>query len=71
MFGKTHQCFPGGAVVKSPPANAGAMGLISGWGRCPGGENGNPLRYSCLENPMNQGGWRTRAHGVARASDMT
>ena len=42
-------------VVKNPPANAGdirEVGLISGLGRSPGGQYGNPLQYSCLENPM-------------------
>ena len=55
--------FPGGASVKNPPANAGDLrneGSISGLGRCPGGRNGNPLRYSYLENPMNRGAGRTR-----------
>ena len=42
--------FPGGSVVKNPPANAGDTGSIPGWGRFPGGRNGNPLQYSCLEN---------------------
>ena len=47
--------FPGGSVVKNPPANAGDMGLIPGWGRSPGAGNGNPLHYSYLENPMDGG----------------
>ena len=45
--------FPGGSVVKNPPANArdaGASGSIPGLERSPGGENGNPLQYSCLVN---------------------
>ena len=45
-------------MVKNPPANAGDIGDISsipGLGRCPGGGNGNPLWYSCLENPMDRG----------------
>ena len=42
-------------VVKNPPANAGDMGLIPGLGRSPGGGHGNPLQYSCLENPMDKG----------------
>ena len=53
-----HMGFPGGAVMKNPPANAGATGdagLVPGWGRCPGGGNGNPLQYSCLGNPMDRG----------------
>ena len=44
-------------VVENLPANArttGAVGLILGWGRSPGAENGNPLQYSCLENPQGQ-----------------
>ena len=52
----THtQGFPGGAVVKNPPANAGDAGSISGSGRSPGEGNGNPLQNSCLENPMDGG----------------
>ena len=45
--------FPGGSVLKNPPANAGDVGLIPGLGRSPGGGNGNPLQY-CLENPHGQ-----------------
>ena len=48
---------PGGPVVKNPPANAGDArdaGLIPGLGRSPGGGNGNPFQYSCLENPHGQ-----------------
>ena len=50
--------FPGGSVVKNLPASAGDMGdagSIPGWGRSPGEENGYPLQYSCLENPMDRG----------------
>ena len=43
--------FPGGSAVKNLPANAGEAGLIPGSGRPPGEGNGNPLQYSCLENP--------------------
>ena len=49
--------FPGGTVVKNPPANveqAEDVGSIPGLGRSPGVENGNPLKYSCLENPMDR-----------------
>ena len=42
---------------KNPPANAGNMGLIPGSGRSPGGGHGNPLQYSCLEDPMNRRAW--------------
>ena len=55
--------FPGGSVVKNPPANAGDAGLIPGWGRSPGEGNGNSLQYSCLENPINKGGWWATVHG--------
>ena len=48
---------PGGSVVKNPPANAGNAGSIPGSGRSPEEENGNPLQYSCLENPMDRGAW--------------
>ena len=50
--------FLGGSVVKNPPANAGAMPSIPGSGRSPGEENGNPLQYSCLENPIDGGAWQ-------------
>ena len=46
--------FPGGSVVKNPPANARDLGLILESGRHPGEGNGNPLQYFCLGNPMNQ-----------------
>ena len=45
---------------------AGAMGLIPRWGRSPGKGKGNPLQYSCLENPMDRGAWCVTAHGVAK-----
>ena len=51
-------------VAQNPPANAGDMGLIPELGRSPGGGNGNPLQYSCLENPMDRGAWRTIVHRV-------
>ena len=44
-------------MVKNLPTNAGDASLIPGWGRSPGGGNGNPLQYSCLENSMDRGGW--------------
>ena len=48
---------------KNPPANAGDMGSIPGWGRSPGEGNGNPLQYYCLENPTDRGTtWATRGH---------
>ena len=57
--------FPGGPVVKNPPASAGDigdMGSIPGLGRSPGEGNGNPLQYSCLENPMDGGVWWATVH---------
>ena len=47
--------FPGGSVVKNLPANAGDTGSIPGSGRFPGKGDGNPLQYSCLENPIDRG----------------
>ena len=56
-------------MVKNPPASAGDLrdaGSIPGSGRSPGEGHGNPLQYSCLENPMDRGGWRATAYGVAK-----
>ena len=61
--------FPGGSVVKNPPANAGDVCYIPGLGRSPGGGNGNPFQYSCLENPMDRGAWPATVHGVTKESD--
>ena len=60
--------FPCGSAVKNPPANAGDVGSIPGLG--PGGGNGNPLQYFCLENPMDRGDWQAIVRGVAE-SDTT
>ena len=60
----------GGSVVKNPPANAedtGDVGSIPGSGRSPGGGNGNPFQYSCLENPMDRGDWQGIVHGVTKS----
>ena len=59
--------FPGGSVVKNPSANAGDAGLIPGLGRSPGERNGNPVQYSCLENPIDRGAWQTTVLGVAKS----
>ena len=59
--------FPGGSVVKNPPANVGYAVLIPRSGRSFGGGHGNPLQYSCLENPMDRGAWRATVHGVAKS----
>ena len=56
-------------VVENPPANAELRdaGSIPGLGRSPGGENGNPLQYSCLENPMDREAWQATVHRVAKS----
>ena len=57
-------------VVKNPPANAGDirdMGFIPGSGRSPGGGHGNPLQYSCLENPMDRGACWFKVHDVSKS----
>ena len=61
-------------MVKNLPASAGTTGdagLIPGSGRSPGEENGNPLQYSCLENPTDRGAWQATVNGVAKGLDMT
>ena len=66
---------PGSSEVKVSACNAGDLGSIPGLGRSPGEGNGNPLQYSCLENPMDRGAWWAAVHGVAkswtRLSDFT
>ena len=59
--------FPGDTVVKNPPANAGYPGFIPVMGRSPGEGNGNPLQYSCLENPVERGTWWAIVHRVAKS----
>ena len=63
--------FPGGSVVKNPPANAGDMGSIPGLGRSPGEGNDNPLQYSCLENAIDKGALWATDHGVEKELDIT
>ena len=63
----THRGFPGNSVVKHLPANAPDMGWIPDLGRSPGGGHGNPLQYSCLENPVDRGAWRATVHRVAKS----
>ena len=58
--------FPGGSDGKESACNAGAtgeIGLIPGLGRSPGGGNGNPFQFSCLENFMERGAWHATVHG--------
>ena len=57
-------------MVKNLPASAGDvrdMGSVSGLGRSPGAGHGNPLQYSCLENPMDRGAWQATVHRVAQS----
>ena len=59
--------FPGGLEVKASACNAGDLSSIPGLGRFPGEGNGNPLQYSCLENPMDGGAWWAIVQGVAKS----
>ena len=72
---ETLDVFPGASEVKASACNVGDLGSIPGSGRSPGEGNGNPLQYSCLENPMDGGTWWATVHGVAksrtRLSDFT
>ena len=62
--------FPSGSAVKESTCNAGAVGDVGSipeLGKSPGGGNGNPLQYSCLENPMDRGAWWATVHRVAKS----
>ena len=62
--------FLDGSMVKNPPANAedaGDLGSIPGSGKSPGGGNGNPLQYSCLENSMDRGDWQAIVYMIAES----
>ena len=59
--------FPGGSVVKNPPANAGDVGSIPVLGRSPGDGNDNPFQDSCLGNPMDRGAWQDTVHWVTKS----
>ena len=62
---------PGGSDSKDPTCNVGDLGLIPGLGRSPGGGHGNPLQYSCLENPHGQRSLVDYSPWGRRESDMT
>ena len=72
---KGYKGFPGASEVKASAWNAVDPSSIPGSGRSPGEGNGNPLQYSCLENPMEGGAWQATVHGVAKSwtqlSDFT
>ena len=66
--------FSGGSVVKNLPANTGDtgdLGSIPALGRSPGEGNGNPLQYSCLENPVNRGAWWATVHRVSKSQTLS
>ena len=65
--------FPGGSEGKASACNVGDLGSIPGSGRSPGEGNGNPLQYSCLENPMDRGAWlqSIESQRVGHESDFT
>ena len=58
--------FPGGSDGKVSAYNAGDLGSIPGWGRYPRGGDGNPLQYSCLENPKDRGAWQATGQSVTK-----
>ena len=62
--------FPLGSDGKESACSAGDVGSIPGSGRSPGGEHGNLLQYSCLENPMDRGTWQATVHGVAQSQTL-
>ena len=69
LFGSSIRASQVLLVVKNPSANAEDvrdLGSIPGSGRSPGGGHGNPLRDSCLENPMDRGAWRATVHNVTK-----
>ena len=59
--------FPTGSDGKESACNAGDPGLIPGLGQSPGGGNGNPLQYSCLENPKDREAWQTIGYGITKS----
>ena len=59
--------FPAGSDGQEYACSAGALGSLPGVGRSPGGGHGNPLQYSCLENPMNRGAWWATVHRVTKS----
>ena len=59
--------FPGVSVSKESTCNTGDPGSIPGWGRSSGEGNGNPLQYSCVENPVDRGAWWATVHEVSKS----
>ena len=71
QFSTTVSTFPCGSADKESTCNAGDPGLIPVLGRFPGEGNHYPLQYSCLENSMDRGAWRSTVHGGCKESDVT
>ena len=70
LYSTDSRGFPGGTRVKNPPANVGDIrdeDSIPGLRRSPAGGHGDPLQYSCLENPMDRGTWRAMVYRVAKS----
>ena len=67
LFWKSFSFLKNSSVGKKSACNAGDPGLITGSGRSPGGGHGNPLQYSCLENPMGKEAWQATVPGVAKS----
>ena len=63
--------FPGGSNSRESACNAGDPGSIPGSGISPAEENGNPLQYSCLGNPMDRGAWQATVHRDPKELDTT
>ena len=59
--------FPGDASYKESAPNTGDPSSIPGLGRSPGEGNGNPLQYSCLENPLDRGAWKATVYSVPQS----
>ena len=64
---RQEKTFPGGSDGRESACNGGDLGSVPGLGRSPGEGNGNPLQYSCLENPMDKGAWQATFHGIAKS----
>ena len=62
-----YSLFSGGPDSEESACNAGDLGSVPRWGRSPGGGHGNPLQYSCLENPIDRGAWRAAVCGVTKS----
>ena len=67
MWVSISESFPGGSDGKEPACNAGDLGSIPGSGISLGEGNGNPLQYSCLENPLDRRAWWATVHGVTKS----